>query len=304
MLRMESVNRMSAAGGAVAQLNLHAPEGSIYALVGAADSGKSTVLALVCGLLTPDSGRIVINGLSMSLRANRRRRHQLVGYMPAKNAADPNLKLIEYLEFYAHIYGKYGLSARENCMELLRMTGLDRRSDSLMSTLPGSILREAEFLRCLIHRPKLLLADEPFSGMDARERAVTEEIMRQLAAEGVTIVLTSTSLADSAMLCDSLGLMDQGKMMDEGSREDVLERLRADAPIYFEVADDPEKAVRFLSGDEAVQAFSWQGKRFKLQFLGDAAAQAELLGKMVSAGISVSSFRRGDGTPGGLFGGI
>ena len=294
MLRMESVTlRAAGQGGPVLDLNLHTRRGSLYALVGEAGSGKSTALKLAAGLLLPESGRILIDGCSMDTRANRRRRHLPIGYVGRRNEWDPGLKLIEFLEFYAHIYGKYGLSGRDHCMELLKMAGLERRAESLMGSLPRSVLRQAEILRALIHRPRLLLADAPFSGMDPRERNMTEEIMRQLCAEGMTIVITCSSLADTAMLCDSVGLIRQGRLFAEGNRERVVARLKARAPVYAEVTGDPETAAAFFRDDPEVLSFSWYGNRFRLRFDGSPEQEAALLSRIEAAGIRLSSFYRG-----------
>lgn len=277
-------------------LDLHAEEGSLYALVGPSGSGKTAALKLCSGIMKPDSGTILINGISMSRNENRKKRSRLIGYMDEHNGVYPNLRVLEYLEFYAHAYGYYGLSARERCLEVLRMAGMERRAEIPMENLPESALRQLEFLRTILHRPPLLLLDDPFSGMDMYERMLTQEILSQLAAEGTTIVLTSKSIPEILEFSHHIGLLGEGRMLAEGTREEVMEKIRVTAPLYLEVRSEQEKTVKLLHDNPRVRSLTWDRNYFVVHFDGNQEQEAKLLRELVDAGIEICSFHRGQGS--------
>lgn len=277
-------------------LNLHVEGGSLYALVGKNGSGKTSALKLGAGILEPDSGSVLIDGLSMDNRENRRQRSRLIGYMDEGSVGYPNLKVMEYLEFYSHACGYYGLSARERCLELLWMAGLERRADTLMGNLSESTLRQLEFLRTLLHHPPLLLLDSPFSGMDTHERLLTQEIMSQLTAEGTTIVLTSSSIPEILDFCHHIGLIDEGRMLAEGTRDEVMGKIRESAPLYMEIRSGQEKAVRLLHENPRVRSLTYDRNYFMIHYPGDPEQEVLLLKELVEAGVGVSSFHRGQGS--------
>jgi len=296
MLYMRAVTKKIRQKYLADELNLHAEEGSLYALVGPSGSGKTSALKLCSGILEPDSGTIQINGILMNRKEHRKRRSRLVGYMDEYNGVYPNLRVLEYLEFYAHTYGYYGLSARERCLEVLRMAGMERRAEIPMENLPESALRQLEFLRTLLHRPPLLLLDNPFAGMDMYERMMTQEIMSQLAADGMTIVLTSESIPEILEFSHQIGLMGEGRMLAEGTREEVMDKIRATAPLYLEVRCEQERTVRLLRDNPRVHSLTWDRNYFVVHFEGNQEQEARLLRELVDAGIEICSFHRGQGS--------
>ena len=277
-------------------LNLHATDGSLYALVGKNGSGKTSAMRLCAGLMEPDRGTITIQGLLMDKKENRKKRSSLIGYMDEHSCVVPGLKTLEYLAYYAHIGGKYGLSARERCMELLWMAGLERRADALMGSLAQGTLRQIEFLRTLIHRPPLLLLDEPFADMTMQERQMIQEILSQLAAEGTTIVLTSSSIPDVLEFCHQIGLIDEGHMLAEGSRDEVMGKIRESAPLYMEIRNRQELAVQLLYGNPKVTSLTYDRNYFMVHYGGTPEEETLLLRQLIDAGVGVSSFHRGQGS--------
>ncbi len=296
MLYMKSVTKKIRQKYLADALDLHAEEGSLYALVGPSGSGKTSALKLCSGILKPDAGTIVIHGISMKYRENRKKWGRLIGYMDEHNGVYPNLSVLEYLEFYTHVYGYYGLSARERCLEVLRMAGMERRADTPMENLPESTLRQLEFLRTLLHRPPLLLLDNPFAGMDMYERLLTQEILSQLASEGTTIVLTSESIPEILEFSHQIGVMGEGRMLAEGTREEVMDKIRAIAPLYLEVRNEQEKTVRMLRDNPRVQSLTWDRNYFVVHFAGNQEQEARLLKELIDEGIEICSFHRGEGS--------
>ena len=163
------------------ELTLNVTPGSFYALLGRKGSGKTTLLRLCSGLLEPQSGNIYINGMDVSKRENKKNILRILGYMGSQDGYFPRLQVMEYLEVYAHAQGLYGLAARERCMEVLQMGHLERRAEQLVEEQSASVRRELSFLRAILHRPRLLLLDDPFNGMESAQKLAMEELFAILA---------------------------------------------------------------------------------------------------------------------------
>lgn len=274
-------------------LSLHAQSGSFYALLGRPDSGKSTVLRLCAGLLKPESGRILINGLDMSQRENQRARYRLIGYMGPQDGYFPRLQIMEYLEVYAHAAGLSGLSARERCMEMLQMAGLERKAEQMVEEQPLGVRRELSLLRAILHRPRLLLLDEPFAGTEISQRLAMEELLSSLSMDGTTIVMASQSLSEVSELCREIGILDKGRVVNQGELSQVLKQARSEAPLYMRLSSGTERAMEVLHRDQQVKTISRDGTHIMVRFTGNSRDEAALLTKLIEAGAGVYSFYRG-----------
>jgi ABC-2 type transport system ATP-binding protein len=177
------------------------------------------------------------------------------------------------------------------------MAGMERRAETRMDDLPESALRQLEFLRTLLHGPRLLLLDEPFAGMDTYERTVTQEILSGLAAEGVTIVLTSGKIQEILEFCHSIGVLGDGRMLAQGTREEIMGQIRASAPLYMEIRNGQEEAIRLLRNNPDVLSLTYDRNYFVIHYAGNQEQEAALLRRLIEAGIEVSSFHRGEGNP-------
>ncbi|GAB4410219.1 MAG: ABC transporter ATP-binding protein [Anaerolineales bacterium] len=204
---------------AVDGVDLTVRPGEIYGLLGPNGSGKTTLIRLLVGLLRPTEGHATVLGRAVpdkSLLAE-------VGYMPQANALYEDLTVRENIAFFGEMCG--GVS-RQRVDELIALVDLRDRADSLIRTLSGGMRQRTSLACALVHRPRLLLLDEPTVGVDPQLRVAFWEHFRQLAQGGATLIISS-HVMDEAERCDRLGFMRQGRLLAEGSARELRERAGA-----------------------------------------------------------------------------
>lgn len=192
----------------VDHIDLQLPRGRIFGFLGPNGSGKTTTIRMLCGLLTPDAGNGIC--LGMDLRRDARRIRREVGYMTQKFSFYDDLSVTENLMFVARVYDCP--QPRQRVLETLRNTGLDQRRDQLAGTLSGGWKQRLALAACLLHEPQLLLLDEPTAGVDPQARREFWQLIHQLAAQGITI-LVSTHYMDEAERCHHLAYIRSGKLL-------------------------------------------------------------------------------------------
>jgi ABC-2 type transport system ATP-binding protein len=197
-------------------LSLKVCKGESYGLLGPNGSGKTTLIRILVGILKPTNGEVAVMGRRMPDKAVL---HQ-IGYMTQTSALYQDLSVLENLLFFARIYG---LTDRKRLDEVLRLVGLHDRAHSVVSTLSGGMKQRVSLACALIHRPQLLLLDEPTVGVDPQLRVQFWHYFRELNQQGVTIVISS-HVMDEAERCDRLGLLRQGRLLAEGSPQELRER--------------------------------------------------------------------------------
>ena len=192
-------------------VTLRVRQGEIYGLLGPNGAGKTTLIRMIVGLLSPDAGTVMVLGRRMpNLDVLRE-----VGYMTQQAALYPGLSVEENAQFFGAIYGK-----ESGVMDALAMVELDKRRDSVVSTLSGGMRQRLSLACALVHKPKLLLLDEPTVGVDPQLRVQFWEEFRRMAAAGTTIIVSS-HVMDEAERCQRLGLIQYGKVLAEGSPNEI-----------------------------------------------------------------------------------
>ena len=192
-------------------ITLRVKPGEIYGLLGPNGSGKTTLIRAIVGLVAPDSGAVTVLGTRMpnlDILGS-------VGYMTQAAALYPDISVEENLRFFAAISG-----ADSNVDEVLKVVELDQRRNSVVATLSGGMRQRCSLACALVHRPRLLLLDEPTVGVDPQLRVQFWEHFRQLAAAGTTILISS-HVMDEAERCQRLGLIRLGKLLGEGTPNEV-----------------------------------------------------------------------------------
>lgn len=209
---------------AVDGLDLQVRAGEIYGLLGPNGSGKTTLIRLITGLLRATDGSVQVLGRMMPDKEVLAQ----IGYMTQASALYEDLTIRENVAFFAAMCGAGGQSKRR-VEEVLALVGLSERSGSQVRTLSGGMKQRASLACALVHAPRLLLLDEPTVGVDPQQRAVFWSYFRRLAAEGVTLVVSS-HVMDEAERCDRLGFLRQGRLLAEGSA-DALRRRSGSATL-------------------------------------------------------------------------
>lgn len=287
IVRARGVTRRFASGVAVERLDLDVRRGEIFGIVGPDGAGKTTCLRLLCGLLEPDAGEIWIAGCDV--RRERDRVRERVGYVAQRSGLYGDLSVQENLDFYADLYGVPARARRERLEELLRWTRLEPFRRRRAQHLSGGMQRKLALACALLHRPEILLLDEPTTGIDPISRRDFWALLAQLRKEGMTILFT-TAYLDEAERATRLGLLYRGRLL----RCAPVERLRRELPEFgYEVlARDREAALGRLRACEGVLSVEPFGGALRL-FLDPARASIETVRRALEdAGIADATFRR------------
>ncbi|MBI4179509.1 ABC transporter ATP-binding protein [bacterium] len=193
-----------------------------YGLLGPNGAGKSTTISCLYGLVRPDAGRALIGGLDV--RTELRRIKALAGIVPQDDCLDPDLSVEENLWVYGHYFGIESGEVRRRADELLRFVELADHRKKKVPELSGGMRRRLLIGRALINQPKLLILDEPTTGLDPQARHLVWSRLRELKRRGVTMLLTTHYMDEAQMLCDRLAIMDHGRMSVESTPRELIDR--------------------------------------------------------------------------------
>lgn len=293
MLKIHGLKKKFRNFQALNGLDMEIEEGALYGFVGPNGAGKTTAIRIITGLLLPDEGMVEIGGKD-AVRY-REEVKDYFGYVPDEFGMYDNLKVWEYMEFFASCYGYSGLVARERCNELLKQVNLADRSDAFVDSLSRGMKQRLCLARALIHDPKLLVLDEPTSGMDPRNRMEFKELLKELCADGKTILVSSHILSELSQMCTDIGIIDAGKIVLSGNMTEILQKVNDSNPLLIKVHEHRDAVLRILKNELAVKTIAIREDSIAVRFHGRAEAEAELLRKLVTAGIPVNGFIREQG---------
>jgi len=281
---------------AVAGLDLVVGPGEIYGLVGPNGAGKTTTMRILATLLAPTAGEAFVTGIGVTDDPNEVRRR--IGYMPDFYGVYDDLRVWEYLDFFARCYGVPSNRRRAMVGELLEIVDLSTKRDAYVESLSRGMRQRLCLAHTLVHDPALLILDEPASGLDPRARVEMREILRELRGMGKTILVSSHILPELGELCTAVAIIDRGRVLRSGTIADIERSLRASALLRIELIGDEttrDAAIAWLGNDRGVAdvlpvAGDEGSARIDVSFDGPAEAQADLLRRMVEAGYRVTGF--------------
>jgi len=211
---------------AVDGLSLEMHEGEVFGLLGPNGAGKTTTMRMLITLLQPDAGEIVVGGFRVRDEAERVR--SLIGYIPQERAVDRALTGREHMELFADLYHLPKSVGVERSTWALKMVGLIDRADEVVMNYSGGMKKRLEIACGLIHRPKILFLDEPTLGLDVESRTLVWRHIRELKAQGMTLVMSTNYLDEADQLCDRIAILDQGKLAALGTPRHLKESLQGD----------------------------------------------------------------------------
>ena len=279
---------------AVAGIDLDIDQGEIFGLVGPNGAGKTTTLRMLATLLRPDAGSAEIDGWSVTRNPDEARR--VLGFMPDAFGVYDDMKVWEYLDFFARCYGLHPAGRRRMIGDLLDLVDLGDRRDAYVQDLSRGMQQRLCLAHALVHDPRVLLLDEPASGLDPRARVELRELLRELRSMGKTIVISSHILPELEELCTSVAIVDHGRVLAQGRVSEIERRLRFGAVLRVHVlleGDDLAAARdRFAAQPDVASATILPDGTLELGFRGDDAASARLLADAVAAGLPIASFAR------------
>jgi ABC-2 type transport system ATP-binding protein len=224
--------------------------GSIFGLLGPNGAGKTTTISMISCLLAPDDGDAFVDGHSVRTDSGAVRR--VLGVVPQEIALYPTLTAAENLRFWGRMYGLSGRRLSDAVDYGLRMAGLEEQAHKRIETYSGGMKRRINIAAGILHRPKLLLMDEPTVGIDPQSRNHILETVRDLNAQGMTVLYTTHYMEEVEVLCDRIGIVDHGRMIALGSLEELRALVGGEDRIHIELADEHREAaleaVRALPG--------------------------------------------------------
>lgn len=294
MLRIENLCKNYGKFQAVKNLNLHIPKGEIFGFVGPNGAGKTTTMRIICGLLDATSGKVFADGIDVINKPKELK--SKIGYMPDFFGVYDDLKVFEYLEFYASIYNIKGKESKKVLNDLLELVDLTDKKDFYVDSLSRGMKQRLCLARSLVHNPELLILDEPASGMDPRARVEMKEILRTLKSMGKTIIVSSHILPELAELCTALGIIERGSIVMSGTVEEITRKVYLTQTIRIKVISKAEEAIRVLQEYPDVDGVTLVNtNEVEASFKGDEVFMNELLVRLIQKEIPVIAFNQLDG---------
>lgn len=209
---------------AVDNVDLNIRQGEIFGLLGPNGSGKSTTLKMLLGLVQPDGGSVNVLGISVQRDPVAVKRS--VGYIPEAPRLYEFLTGIEYLDFIGDIYGMNAEEKKERINEYLKALQLEGREGDMISGYSEGMKQKIALISAFLHRPKLLILDEPLSGLDPRSAKIVKDLLHELKTQGVTTIMSTHVLEIAQALCDRIAIMYQGRLLALGTMEELRQRAR------------------------------------------------------------------------------
>src|SRR3989442_355820 len=234
---------------ALETLHLEIPAGEVYGLIGPNGAGKTTLIRILATLMEPTYGSVRIDGIDAL--EDPLKIHPLIGYMSDFFSLYENMLVWEYLDHFARCYG-IGRRRRDKLVdEVLQLVSLEVRRDAEIKTLSRGMRQRLCFAKTLIHEPRVLLLDEPASGLDPAGRLEFRELLKQLHAMGRTVLISSHILTEMADFCTSIGIMEEGRLLASGRVEEILRQLQPALRLEMEVTAGLPRLLDLLKTHES-----------------------------------------------------
>lgn len=293
VIEMEGLGRRYGSFVAVAGIDLAIGEREVLGLVGPNGAGKTTTMRLLATAIEPTDGTARICGFDIVREPDAVRR--VIGYMPDTFGVYDDIRVWEYLDFFAHCYGVPARRRRGLIDDLLELVDLAAKRDSYVQALSRGMQQRLCLAHALVHDPAVLLLDEPASGLDPRARAELKELVRELSRMGKTIVISSHILPELAELCTGVAIIDHGRVLVSGPIEAIRERFVTGRVIRLQLLGDGgtlRAATELIAGHEGVGGLHQDGDGWvEVAFHGDPADAAALLTGLTGAGHRVAAFQ-------------
>jgi ABC-2 type transport system ATP-binding protein len=236
MIETRDLTKMYGDLYALNRLTLKLERGDVYGFIGPNGAGKTTTMRILATLLNPTWGEASVCGYSIYNNAKEIRR--IMGYMPDFFGVYDDMKVIEYLEFFAAAYRIKGPERRRKCDQVLDLVDLGYKRDALVTSLSRGMTQRLGLARVLLHEPQVLLLDEPASGLDPRARIEMRGLLKELRSMGKTILVSSHILPELADICNKIGIIERGQLLFNGDVESAIRQVRQRRVFYVAVANN------------------------------------------------------------------
>ena len=251
---VQTINLTKRYGKLVALNNLHLEieEGECFGYIGPNGAGKTTTIKILATLLQPTWGEARVCGCVVGYESRKIR--PLIGYVPDFFGAYDDMVVQEYLEFFASAYNIQGAQRKRVVGDVLELTDLAYKRDAMVDALSRGMKQRLSVARVLLHDPKLLLLDEPASGLDPRARIELRELLKELRRMGKTIIISSHILHELAELCTTVGIIEQGELLFHGGLDEAVRRAKMGTRVHIRVLEQQDLAMQLLAKQGAVKS--------------------------------------------------
>ncbi|MCE2967684.1 MAG: ABC transporter ATP-binding protein [Phycisphaerales bacterium] len=301
MIEIKGLNKRFGGLVALDNLSLSIGPGELFGFIGPNGAGKSTTMKVLAGLLSPDSGSAHVCGIDAVREGERVKR--LLGYMPDFLGVYDDLTVHEYLQFFAAAFGIERAKRRSTIDSVLQLTDLTDKQHAMVDSLSRGMQQRLGVARLLLHDPKVLLLDEPASGLDPRARIELRELLLELRRMGKCLMVSSHILSELAEMVTSIGIIERGKLLFAGPVAEAMSRARLGQTIAISLesagADEPEalsldRAHALLSSDKRLTGVSREGEQLIVNLAdaedGRPASHHFVLKLLIDSGARIAAF--------------
>ena len=288
MVEIDGLVRHFGGVHAVNDVSFSVARGQVLGFIGPNGAGKTTTMRILATLDTPQGGDARVGGYSVVDEPERVRR--LLGFMPDYAGVYTNTTVEEYLDFFARAHDLRGEDRRRAVEHIIEFMGIDELRHRHVESLSKGLKQRVALGRAIVHNPDVLILDEPAANLDPHARIELRTLIRELAADGKTILLSSHILTELSEICDAVTVIERGKILATGSVEDILKRVRQRRLLSVRLAGSNEKLERFLVEQPGVVNVHEAGPCLEFELDGGDEEQAQLVRRLIDAGFPVLEF--------------
>ncbi len=281
MFQVENLSKRYGELRAVDGISFEVRAGEVYGLLGPNGAGKTTTLSMLSGVLKPDNGRILFD--QIDLHAEPVKVKQQLGVVPQETALYEDLSARENLKFWGGLYGLKGGELDSAIERTLDQVGLKARAKDAVKKYSGGMKRRLNLALGLIHKPRLVLLDEPTVGIDPQARANILDVVREVAESGTTVLYTTHYLEEAESLCDRIGIMDHGRILAEGTLDELKNQAGEEETITIEGSFEAEAVKAKLEAMDSVRLLSAEAGRAVISTGGSGEGAVKLLSRLFGA---------------------
>jgi ABC-2 type transport system ATP-binding protein len=274
---------------ALDSLDLKLERGDLFGFIGPNGAGKTTTIRILATLLAPTWGEAYVCGYSVHTHPREIRR--AIGYMPDVFGVYDDMRVGEYLEFFAAAYRITGPERRRVAQRSLELVDLGSKRDELVTSLSRGMTQRLGLARVLLHDPEVLLLDEPASGLDPRARIEMRNLLKRLQGMGKTILVSSHILPELADICNRVGIIEYGRLLACGGVQELLAQVRGRPVVRIRVGGPPERAADVVGGCPEAAAVEIRDGEIRVTLADGVTDPAPLAARLVAAGHALQGLR-------------